>query len=320
MRAFAIDKPAEKGSLHDLPAPQLAPGTVRVRVTYAGVNPVDWKIREGRYGDPGPMPKVLGQDIAGVVEAVADDVNDFKPGDRVLGIARKSGGYAEQTLAFDHDQAQPLAVIPDGVSDEQAAALPTPALTALASLVVLGVTAGTTVAILGAAGAVGGFAVQMAKDRGARVIGTVSGNADEARALGADDVFDTKAGHDVYAAIKQKYANGVDAVLDLVSSDGDAIKKVAPILHEGGRLVSTNHVADEDWFKSQGIVATNIVMNETPQSSRAGLDQVTKMVLDGTITVRIAGTKPLAEAGDVLDGMKNHKLSGKYVLTISGET
>lgn len=318
MRAFAIDRAGETGSLRDLPVPALESGSVLVRVRAAGVNPIDWKNREGRYGHAGPFPKILGQDVAGVVERVADGVTAFTAGDRVFGIARKHGGYAQYTIVPAQAQGEPLATIPDGLSDEQAAALPTPALTALAALEILGMREDKTVLILGAAGAVGGFAVQMARARGARVAGTVSGNAAEAQALGADDVFDTKSG-DVYAAIRQRYPDGVDAVLDLVSSDGEAIKKLAAVMRRGATIVSTNHVADEGWFASGGMKAVNIVMNETPQSSRAGLDRVARMALDGTITVRVAAVRPLAEGGDVLNRMQNHTLDGKVVLAVDGE-
>lgn len=317
MRAFAIDHPGERGSLRDLPVPALDAASVLVRVAVAGANPVDWKNREGRYGGGGASPRILGQDFAGIVERAGDGVTDLRTGDRVFGIARTHGGYAEYTVVPTDARGEPVATIPQNLSDEHAAALPTPGLTALAALELLGAGAQTTLVILGAAGAVGGFATQMARARGAHVTGTVNGDPDVARSLGAEDVFDAKDG-DVYAAIRTRHPDGVDAVLDLVSSDGEAIKGAARIVRDGGKLVSTNHAADEAWFASKGIQATNIVMNQTPQSSRAGLERIARMAVDGTITVRVAAVRPLADAADVLDGMKNHTLDGKIVLAVSG--
>ncbi len=103
-------------------------------------------------------------------------------------------------------------------------------------------------------------------------------------------------------------------MLDLVS-DGETLKKNAEILKPGGKLVTTVHVADEAWFTERGFKAYNIVMNQTPQSSPDGLETVARMVLDGTLTVRIAQTSPLAEAPDVLDAVQAGKVHGKAILS-----
>src|SRR6202034_373034 len=132
---------------------------------------------------------------------------------------------------------EPWARIPDGVTDEQAAALPIPATTALRTLELLEITAGQRLVVMGATGGVGGYAVQMARSRGAHVIATVRGDVDEARRLGAEEVYDTDA-VDVIDAVRAAHPDGVDAVLDLVH-DRPAIRRDADILKPGGRLVST---------------------------------------------------------------------------------
>src|SRR6202030_4723719 len=126
---------------------------------------------------------------------------------------------------------------------EQAAALPIAAITALGSVDMLDVSARQRVVVMGATGGVGGYAVQMARSRGAHVIATVRGDADEARRLGAEEVYDTNA-VDVVAALRASHPDGVDAVLDLVNGR-DAIRRDAEILKAGGTLVSTIYAADE---------------------------------------------------------------------------
>ena len=254
MRAFAVESLGKTPVIHDLPVP-VAEGAFLVRVTYAGVNPIDYKML-AQLTAATPYPYVMGADFAGVIERVPAGRSDFQIGDRVFGIARTHGAYAEYTVLAPSGLTDPLALIPDGVADEQAAALPIPAMTALESLDLLGVTAGQWLVVTGATGAVGGFAVQIASARGAHVIGTVRGDADEARKLGAEEVYDSKS-VDVIEAVRSAHPAGVDAILDLVTGK-DAIGRDAEILKSGGRLVSTIYAADESWFAARKIKAHNI--------------------------------------------------------------
>ena len=193
---------------------------------------------------------------------------------------------------------EPLARIPDDVTDEQAAVLPIPAITALGSLKLLGVTAGQHLVVMGATGGVGGYAVQMARSRGVHVIATVRGDVDEARRLGAEEVYDTKV-VDVVDALRAS-TNGVDAVLDLVNGS-DAIRRDAELLKSGGRLVSTIYAADEGWFAERQITAHNIASSANRLSSPQGLNEVARMLADGTITARIRSTVELDGAGQMLE-------------------
>ncbi len=140
-------------------------------------------------------------------------------------MARTYGAYADHTAVAPGVKTEPLARIPDSITDEQAAALPIPAITALGSLELLDVTTKQRVVVMGAAGGVGGYAVQMARSFGAHVIATVRGDVDEARRLGAEEVFDNKSA-DAVDAIYAAYPDGVDAVLDLVNGP-DAIRRDA---------------------------------------------------------------------------------------------
>jgi NADPH:quinone reductase len=312
MRAFAVRSFGEAPAIHDLPIPA-AEGAFLIRVRYAGVNPIDYKLL-ARLTATSPYPFVMGADFAGVIEKVPEGESDFHIGDRIFGMARKHGAYAEYTAVAPRQKTEPLAKIPDGVSDEQAAALPIAAITALGSLELLGVSAGQRVVVMGAAGAVGGYAVQMARSRGAHVIGTVRGDANEASSLGAEEVYDTKVG-DAIAALHAAHPEGVDAVLDLVSNS-DAIKRDAEILKSGGRLVSTIYSADEAWFAERHVTAHNILGSDNPFSSPQGLSEVARMLANGTITARIRSTVDLGGTAQILEKLRSGGLSGKAVIRL----
>jgi NADPH:quinone reductase-like Zn-dependent oxidoreductase len=312
MRAFAVRKFGETAALQDLPIPDAADALL-VSVKFAGVNPIDYKLIE-RLAADSVYPFVLGADFSGLVERVPDGHTDFKVGDRIFGMARKHGSYADYT-SVAAGGGLPVAKIPDGVTDEQAAALPIPAITALGSLELLNLKPSQSLLVTGASGAVGGYAVQMARSRGVRVIGTVRGDADEARRLGLDEIYDTASG-DVFDAIHKAHTDGVDAVLDLVNGP-DAIKRDAEILKPGGSLVSTIYAADEKWFAERKIKAHNIVGNTNPFSTPQGLTQVVQMLAAGTITARIQSTVELSDAGQLLEKLKKGGLRGKALIHVS---
>jgi NADPH:quinone reductase-like Zn-dependent oxidoreductase len=211
-------------------------------------------------------------------------------------------------------QAEALARIPDGVADEQAAALPIAAITALGSVELLGVSAQQLVVVMGATGGVGGYAVQIARSRSAHVIATVRGDVDAARSLGAHEVYDTRTG-DFVEALSASHPDGVDAVLDLVH-DSDAIRGDAEILKAGGSLVSTVHAADQGWFGKRHITAHNISSTTNSLSSPQGLGEVAGKLADGTITARITSTIELDGAGQLLDTLRQAGLRGKAVIRL----
>jgi NADPH:quinone reductase len=312
MRAFAVKSFGEAAAMLDMPTPASGDG-VLVRIAYAGVNPGDYKFlanlnAQSRY------PFVVGYDFAGVVERAGSNNQGLVAGDRVFGTAPRHGSYAEFTVVGDDKKPGHIARTPEGVADDQAAALPIPAVTALGSLDLLGLVEGEHVVVLGAAGGVGGYAVQMARARGANVIATVRGDADEARKLGAEEVFDAGSS-DVIEQIRARYPEGVEAVLDLVTGE-DAIKRDADIIKRGGRLVSTTHAADEEWFKQRQIVARNIGAESNPDYSAEGLATVGRMLAEGTITARVRLTANLADAADVLDKVRRGGIRGKAVIRI----
>ncbi len=288
-----------------------APGAYLIRVTYAGVNPVDYKSVE-RLTAKSAYPYILGVDFAGVLERVPPGDHDLRTGDRVFGIARVHGTYAEYTAVPAGAPGNAVARIPDGVSDDHAAALPIPGITAFGALELNQVAAGQWFAVMGATGGVGGYAVQMAKARGTHVIAIVRGDADEARRLGAEEVYDSKTG-DVVAAIKARHPQGVDAVLNVVSG-AEGIRHDAGVLKAGGHIVSTTYAADVPWFAERHITAHNIASFENPLASRQGLNEVGRLLAAGTITARITTTEPLDGAGALLDRLRHGGVHGKAVI------
>jgi NADPH:quinone reductase-like Zn-dependent oxidoreductase len=286
----------------DRPAP--GPGEVLVRVHAIGVNPADWKIRNGQaplFGDP---PFVLGFDVSGVVEQVGAGVTRFRPGDAVHGMPTPPAGtYAEYVCAPAAD----LSLKPADLDHVHAAALPAVALTAWQALVGLaGVTAGDRVLVHAAAGGVGHVAVQIAKARGAHVIGTARADKHDFLAgLGVDEVVDHTT-HDVAEAV-----TGMDVVLDLLGgrNGASALRSLRP----GGHLVSAlwdDPGVTEAEVRRQGLRLSLVQV----AASGADLDRVDGLVADGRLRVHVDEVLPLAEAAKAHEISERGRVKGKLVL------
>lgn len=212
-------------------APVAGPNQVLVRVTAAGINGLDWKVREGYVRDAYPLqlPTVLGIELAGVVEAVGRETTRLRVGDRVMGPMGGLGAYADLVAV---DEAN-LCRIPDGLDDVAAAALPVASLAAWQSLNFAGpIQRGQPVLIHGAAGGLGGFAVQFAHRAGATVLATARGRyADYVRSLGADQVIDYE------TQSFEKVASDIELILDYVG--GDTLDRSWQVLSESGVVVGT---------------------------------------------------------------------------------
>lgn len=222
---------AAAAQVADVPTPVAGPGQVLVRVRAAGINPLDWKVREGHVRDAFPLalPAVLGIELAGVVAAVGPGATRFNVGDRVMGPLGGLGAYAD-FVAVDETR---LARTPAGLGDVEAAALPVATLAAWQSLNLLGpVGPATRVLVHGAGGAVGGFAVQFARQAGAFVAATASADdLDEIRSLGADVAVDYRT---------QRFEDHVaDIDLVLAYAGGDVVDRSWAVLRRTGALVGT---------------------------------------------------------------------------------
>ncbi|MEU1039361.1 NADP-dependent oxidoreductase [Streptomyces sp. NPDC005551] len=287
------------------PAP--GPSEVLVRVRAAGVNPTDWKHRQngGFLKEP---PFVLGWDVSGVVEAVGLGVTLFEPGDEVFGMLPYPfgvGSHAEYVTT----PARSLARKPASVDHEQAGALPLAALTAWQALVdTADVRPGQRVLIHAAAGGVGHLAVQIAKARGAYVIGTASaGKHDFLRELGVDEPVDYRE-TDFAETVRD-----VDVVLDTIG--GDYRFRSLRVLRPGGLLVTILPSGATDFIEEAGRLGVRAV-EMLVEADHAGMNAIAGLVESGELRATIAGSFPLAEAAEAHALGDTGRTTGKLVLTL----
>jgi NADPH:quinone reductase-like Zn-dependent oxidoreductase len=310
MRAVAIDRwgGREELGVVEIDAPPVAPDGVLVRVRAAGLNPVDWKVREGRLAGafPASFPVVLGWDAAGVVEEVGPAVTWFKPGDEVYGYCRRHnlqyGTYAEYTTVPESF----LAHKPESLSFEEAAALPLTGLTAHQALEALGLRGGETLYLGGGSGGVGHMVIQMAQARGARVIATASSrNADFVRGLGAT-VVDYE-GSDVATLVREAGPDGgVDAAFDIFG--GPEQERAFDVLRRGGRIVSIASPPE----RREGVEAHYVFV----RPSGWQLAEINEMVQEGHLRPHVEETFPLERVADAMERLESGRVRGKLVLTI----
>jgi NADPH:quinone reductase-like Zn-dependent oxidoreductase len=287
----------------DAPRPEPATRQVLVRVHAAGVNPVDWKIREGKFGQI-PFPTVMGSDFSGEIEALGPGVEEFRVGEMVFGsVADESGSYAQYALA-------PISHIvekPKQIDHTTAAAIPVPALTAWQALFdEAKLEPGQRVLIHAASGGVGNFAVQFAKWKGAHVIGTASGsNADLVRSLGADEFID-------YRSTRFENAvRDVDVVFDTIG--GDTQERSWKVLKKGGVLVSIVQPPSEQGAKAHNV--RGIFMREDATRNEE-LIQISKLVANGQVKVNVETILPLGEARKAQELSQTGHARGKIVLKV----
>jgi NADPH:quinone reductase-like Zn-dependent oxidoreductase len=277
--------------------PKPGEGEVLYAVHAASVNPVDWKMRRGVRELP--LPAVLGRDASGTVMMSRSEA--FSEGDEVFGYAA-SGAYAEHATA----PADGLAHKPEGVSHEQAAALPVAGLTAWQALFDrAGLQSGQTVLVAGAAGGVGHFAVQLARRAGARVIGTGSSrNHEFVLGLGADEYVDYTQ-QDVSEAVSD-----VDVAFDTVG--GETTESLVPTLREGGVLVTIAGAPPEKEAAARGARAELLITSPSADQ----LSRLADLVAAGELHVEIAATLPLAEASKAHEMSESGHTRGKIVLIV----
>ncbi len=285
----------------EIPLPQLGRDRAVAKVRYAGVNPIDWKIREGAFKAmfPAKFPLTLGHDFAGEIVNAADDSGRFRTGERVFGFG--DGTYAEFTAAAMAD----IAAIPEKIDFAVAAALPTAGLTALQAIRdCVQPKPGTRILIHGAAGAVGSFATQIAKTLGAQVIGTATGeDIAYLRSLGNIQVIDYK--QERFESVGQ-----VDAVLDLVG--GETTARSYAVVKKGGVIVSTLGAANAELATQAGIRSANVEMKR----SAADLLELVGLVERGDVKPRMGEVFSLEHAREAQDASQEGRAKGKILLKV----
>ncbi len=317
MEAFALRSFEEAAGVHEVPVPDVGSGDVRVRLRAASINCFDVFVASGAAKDmmEHRFPVVVGKDFAGVVDAVGEGVTRFEPGDQVVGIVP-----TEQFL-WRGSFGEYVVVPADGFIEGKpakfdfaaAAGLGLAGLAALVSVDAIDPSEGDVVLVVGATGGVGAYAVQLASGRGATVIATGLPE-DEAwlRELGASEVVDYTG--DVAAWVREHHPTGIDALVDLVNRDGEALANVAALVKEGGRLATTMGSADVDGLASRGITAFNVFAQADP----APFARLLQVASDGALTVPVTRTFSLHDLHEGLELLGTGRARGKYVVDLEG--
>jgi NADPH:quinone reductase-like Zn-dependent oxidoreductase len=292
-------------SYEDAPVPEIGPDDILIKIHAAGVNPIDWKKREGytdflAYHNPG----ILGWDVSGTVEEMGPLVTRFKIGDSVFSnpTPTRDGGYAEYIAVHSFE----VVHAPQKISLEQAAAVPLASQTAWTALFEkANLKSGQSVLIHAASGGVGSFAVQLAKMAGAYVIGTCSKkNIDLVKSLGADEVIDYQT-EDFSTKVKN-----ADVVFDTIG--GETQLKSFNVLKKGGVLVSAVGITDPNAADKYGVRA--IAFSMVTCGSR--LEEIAGLIDKGLLKVIIDKTFPLSEVKEAHRLSESHHARGKIILKI----
>ncbi len=295
----------DAANIEDVERPQPKAGEVLVRVKATSVNPIDWAIREGYMQAYVSLPYMLGSDVAGDIEALGEGVEGLQVGTAIYGMKGiKGGAFAEYTTMHPDE----LAIKPQTLSYQEAAAVPHAALTAWQSLFdVAHLSQGQRVLIHAAAGGVGHYAVQFAKLKGAYVIGTASAkNEAFVRELGADEFVD-------YTSVPfESVVKDVDVVFDTVGYDTTA--RSYQVVKPGGMLVSIVNPPDAEAAKQYNIQVSMYGAHPDPKQ----LAEITHLIDAGQVKPSIDQVLQIEQIQDALKLSQDRHVRGKLVLNIGG--
>nr|WP_047165812.1 zinc-binding dehydrogenase [Sphingomonas sp. Y57] len=328
MKAAQIDRfgGPEVFTIVDLPAPEIGPRQLLVRVAACGVNFAETKLRQNKFY-PITLPIILGSEVAGVVEAVGSEVHEFAVGDRVaapmFADATRSGGYAE--LAVGH--ADTAVRLPDSLSFDDAVAAMAQGLTAL-YLVKTIPPAGKRVLITSAAGGVGSWLVQLCLEAGAKtIVGAVSSDTkfQAVLDLGADAAVNYRTDEWVDAVRERFDGHGPDIVFE--GAGGAVIPECLNILAEFGKFALYSSRTMDDLaigsaeatslnFKNQSIVGFSLAGFSSPEHVRNGLSELYELLSQGRVRTIIGGRYSLGKVGDAHRALESRDTIGKILLAI----
>jgi NADPH:quinone reductase-like Zn-dependent oxidoreductase len=282
----------------EIDEPHAGPGRVRIAVRAAGVNGIDWKLRAGYLQEMQPLdfPAGTGMDAAGAIDQVGADVTDVAVGDAVFGTGTAT--YAEYAVLTS------WAVMPQGLSFEEAAGYPVPVETAVRVINQVGIKSGQTLLVSGASGGVGSSVLQIARDRGITVIGTASAsNQDYLRSLGARA---TTYGDGLVERVRALAPDGIDAALDLAGSG--VIPELIELTGAPGTVVS---IADF------GASKYGAQVSGTPEHQTAAYAEAARLFGQGNFRLRIDKCFPLAEAATAHAASAEGHAAGRIIITVA---
>lgn len=303
MKAVRVTGWGQPLALEDVPQPVPGDDEVLVRVHAASVNPVDKLIAAGYLQNYVSAPLTLGSDFAGEVVTAGADVPQFKPGERVYGTSLALGTFAEYAAV----KAFALAPAPRSLDDAQAASVPMVGLSAWQALFDLAhLKHGERVLILGAGGAIGSLATQLAHGKGAYVIAMARGDkAEFVKGLGADEFIDGS------SQKLEDVVGHVDVVLDTIG--GEYIERSYAVLKPGGRFVTLTAMLPEGAGKDRGIVASSAFM----QANAAQLQHLAGLIDAGKLKVLVNRTFPLTDTPAAMSYKASNGTPGKVVITVN---
>ncbi|QJY51048.1 NADP-dependent oxidoreductase [Pseudonocardia broussonetiae] len=312
MRAIGVREPGGPSALQlvELPVPEPGPGEIRVRVRAAAVNPTDTVYRQlGPAPEEGlDPPWIPGMELAGTVDAVGHGT-PWSVGDRVMAIVMprrpQGGAYAEQVVV----PADAAAAVPEGIGDAEASTLPMNGLTVVSALAHLALPPGAVLGVTGAAGAVGGYAIELGRAAGLTVVADASAADEElVTSLGADVVVrSSRDPREEVAAFRAAVPGGVDGLIDAAVLDAGALG----IVRDGGALAT---VRFWDGPTERGIRVHPVRVRDHLHDG-AGIARLADLVVRGRLTLRLAGTVPAAEAASAHERLEAGGVRGRLVLT-----
>ncbi|MDP1879478.1 MAG: NADP-dependent oxidoreductase [Parachlamydiaceae bacterium] len=315
MKAIVIEKfgGPEELMLKKMAIPEPNPGEVQIRISYAAVNPVDWKIRQGHLHPkiPHQFPIILGWDASGTISKVGQGVDQFKVGDEVFAYCRKPtiqwGTYAEYVCL----EAENVAHKPTNLSFAQAAAFPLSGLTAWQSLFdVTKIKEGDSVLIQAGAGGVGSLAIQFAKIAGATVFTTGSeSNHTFLKRLGADIVIDYR-NDSIEEIVKNHTKNGLDIIFDTIG--GEVYRNSYKLLKRGGKIVSLLEQPNKELEEKYGVESFYVFV--VPNGNE--LEDIANLIQEGKVVPIPIHEFPLEKAAEAHESSQEGHVQGKIVLKI----
>lgn len=306
MKAIAFNTPGDPEVLEvmDLPDPEVGEGQVLVRVHATAVSPVDLGIRARKRSE---NPTVVGMDAAGIIEAIDESADtDLTVGENVMALILPSGthgGYAQRVAV----SVESVARMPEGVSFAEAATLSMNGLTARLALDTLNLPTGSTIAVTGAAGIMGGYAVQLAKADGLTVIADASEADDDlVLSLGADIV--KLRGEGFAGAVREKFPDGVDGIIDAAA----LVDEIVPAAKDGATIITIRGAEGE---RERGVTLQPISVASYDQQ-RPKMEQLRQQVEDGALTLRVADVLPMDQAPEAHRRMEAGGVRGRIVLEL----
>ena len=309
MKAIAFNSPGdpEVFEVMELPDPEVGPGEVLIRVQATAVSPTDTMRRAGLRPSKDDGPFVVGMDAAGVIEAIDESADtDLTVGDKVMAFLVPSGahgGYAQRVAV----RADSVTRMPEGTSFAEASTVPMNGLTAQLALDTLDLPAGATLAVTGAAGTLGGYVVQLAKDRGLTVIADASKDDDDlVQGFGADIV--KLRGEGFAEAVRGKFPKGVDGIVDAAVQ----VDEIVPAAKDGAKIIT---IRGDKGERDRGVTLVPIWVVEY-DGRRDKLDELRAKVEDGTLTLRVADVVSMDQATEAHRRLEAGGVRGRIVIEL----